>query len=394
MTDTAILAVLLAGGAGLLAGRAWAAARRRGGASGRPSFRTSAHYTQGLHYLTAGRFDLAVSELTKVVREDPDAIEVLQVLGTLLCETGQVERAIEVHQGLLARNDLTRAERSHAMAALGTDFRRAGFLDRATSTLESVLERDPKNLHALLEMQRLYQEQRRWREAYDIRLRLARLRKGDDNKVLGHLQAEIGREALERGDRVSAERAFRAASSLDREVFPALLGLADLYATEAPAKTVAVLEDAIRASPDRAYLVFDRLALAYSASGEATRFVRLCEDLIRHNPREWRARLALAKGLTAEGKPEEALGLLLRALETNPQVLLLHFEAWRLLQSLRFNEVAASSYLAVAERSMFYRDPHLCTACRYRADGMLWRCPHCHEWSTFVEERQTPAATG
>ena len=33
----------------------------------------------------------------------------------------------------------------------------------------------------------------------------------------------------------------------------------------------------------------------------------------------------------------------------------------------------------------FYRDPHLCTACRYRADDMLWRCPHCHEWNTFVE---------
>lgn len=394
MTDTAILAVILAGVAGILAGRAWAAARRRGGASGRPSFRTSAHYTQGLHYLTAGRFDLAVSELTKVVREDPDAIEVLQVLGTLLCETGHVERAIEVHQRLLARNDLTRAERSHAMAALGTDFRRAGFLDRATSTLEEVLERDPKNIHALLEMQRLYEEQRRWRDAYDIRSRLARLRKSDDSAVLGHLQAEIGREALERGDRLSAERAFRTASSMDRAVFPALLGLADLYATDAPGKAVAVLEDAIRIAPDRAYLVFDRLAQAYTAAGEANRFASLCEDLIRHDPRDWRARLALARSLTAEGKQEEALGLLLRALETNPQVLLLHLETWRLLRAVGFDKGAVASYLAAAEQSLFYRDPHLCTACRYRADGMLWRCPHCHEWNTFVEERQTPAATG
>jgi lipopolysaccharide biosynthesis regulator YciM len=39
---------------------------------------------------------------------------------------------------------------------------------------------------------------------------------------------------------------------------------------------------------------------------------------------------------------------------------------------------------------VFYRDPHLCTSCRYRADAMLWRCPHCHEWDTFVEERLSP----
>ncbi len=394
MSDTAILAVLLAGVAGILAGRAWAAARRRSGASGRPSFRTSAHYTQGLHYLTAGRLELAVSELTKVIREDPEAIEVLQVLGTLLCETGQVERAIEVHQGLLARSDLTRAERAHAMVALGTDFRRAGFLDRATSTLDEVLDGDPRNIHALLEMQRLYEEQRRWREAYEVRTRLARLRKSDDSTVLGYLQAEIGREALERGDRLSAEQAFRTALSLDRAVFPAQLGLAELYAAAAPAKAVAILEDAIRISPDRAYLAFDRLAQAYAACGEPSRMVGLCESLIRQDTRDWRARLALARHLIAEGKQEEAFGLLLRAVETNPQVLSLHLETWRHLRALGLDKDAVSSYLTSAEQALFYRDPHLCTACRYRADGMLWRCPHCHEWNSFVEERQSPAATG
>lgn len=394
MSDTAIIAVLLAAVAGILAGRAWAAARRRGGASGRPSFRTSAHYTQGLHYLTAGRLELAVSELTKVIREDPEAIEVLQVLGTLLCETGQVERAIQVHQGLLARNDLTRAERAHAVVALGTDFRRAGFLDRATSTLEEVLESDPRNIHALLEMQRLYEEQRRWRDAYEVRTRLARLRKSDDSTVLGYLQAEIGREALERGDRVSAERAFRTALSLDRAVFPAQLGLADLYGAADPGKAVAVLEDAIRISPERAYLAFDRLTQAYAACSKVTRLVDLCESLIRQDPRDWRARLALARHLIAEGKQEESFGLLLRALEMNAQVLSLHLEAWRRLRAMGLDKGAVASYLTAAEQALFYRDPHLCTACRYRADGMLWRCPHCHEWNTFVEERQSPAATG
>jgi lipopolysaccharide biosynthesis regulator YciM len=49
-------------------------------------------------------------------------------------------------------------------------------------------------------------------------------------------------------------------------------------------------------------------------------------------------------------------------------------------------------YVATVEESALYVDPHICTACRYRADDMLWRCPHCHEWNTFVEERVSPAA--
>ena len=391
MTDTALLAVLLATVAGLLAGRAWAAANRRGDLRERPAFRTSPHYTQGLHYLAAGQLQLAISELTKVVREDPDAVEVLQVLGDLLREAGQTERAIQVHQGLLDRGDLTRAERAHALAALGTDFRKAGFLDRAAGTFAEVLEVDPKNIHALIGLQKLHEEQRQWQQAYALETRLSRLRKADDSLVLGYLQAEMGREAAAAGDREGALRAFRTALSLDRRVFPAHLGLADLAADQNPRLAAAQLEEAIRVAPERAYLAFDRLVRVYAACGEPSRLVSLCEAIVREDPRDWRARVALARHLRAEGRPEESYGLLLRALEANPQVLLVHLEMGRTLRALGVRDEAFERFMETAEESVFYRDPHICTACRYRADDMLWRCPHCHEWNTFVEERLGPA---
>ena len=40
---------------------------------------------------------------------------------------------------------------------------------------------------------------------------------------------------------------------------------------------------------------------------------------------------------------------------------------------------------------IFYVDPHICVRCRYRSTELLWQCPHCHEWNTFVEERIAPA---
>src|SRR5438034_918187 len=270
VTDTALLAVLLAAIAGLLAGRAWAAARRRGDSRDRPPYRVSPHYTQGLHYVAAGQRELAISELTKVAREDPEALQ-------------------------------------------------AGRID-------------------------------------------------------------------------AAEKAFRTALSLDRRVFPAHLGLADCQAGRDPRQAAAVLEDAVQTSPERAYLAFDRLALAYADSGEPSRFVGLCEQTIRQDPRDWRARLALARHLGREGRHEEAFGLLLRAVEANPQVLLPHLEMWRTLRAMGLEGEVVDRYIATAEESAFYRDPHVCTACRYRADDMLWRCPHCHEWNTFVEERLGPTA--
>lgn len=391
MTDTALLAVLLAAIAGVVAGRAWAAAHRRGELRDRPGFRSSSHYLLGLHYLGAGQTELAISELSKVAREAPEAVEVLQVLGDLLRESGRVERALEVRQQVLGRKDLTRAERAHALAALGTDYRKSGFLDRAARTLHEVLEIDPGSVQALAEIQKLQEEQRQWPEAYETRTRLARLRKSDDSLVLGYLQAEMGREALAAGRTDEAESAFRTALSLDRRVFPAHLGLADLLEAVDPRRAAAVLEEAVKASPDRGYLAFDRLSRLYASAGEPSRFVELCDGLIRRDARDWRARLALARTLVAEGRHDEALGLLERAMQANPQALSVHFEAWRTLHAMGAKGPAIERHLRAAQEAVFYRDPHLCTSCRYRADAMLWRCPQCHEWSTFVEERLAPA---
>jgi lipopolysaccharide biosynthesis regulator YciM len=307
---------------------------------------------------------------------------------------GQVERAIELHRALLDRTDLSRAERAHTLASLGTDYRRAGLLDRAAQAYDEALEVDPRNVHALEGQQKQFEEQREWRQAYEAQTRLARLRKSDDGLVLAYLQTEMGNEAARAGLWDEAEAAFRTALSLDQRATPAYLALADLWGERDPRRAASILESAIAAAPERAYLTFEPLKKAYATSGETSRFVALCEKLIEQDSRDWRARLALARHLRGEDRPGEALGLLLRALEANPHVLLIHLEIWRTLRALGQLGPEEERYAATVEESALYVDPHICTACRYRADAMLWRCPHCHEWNTFVEERVGPAAGG
>jgi lipopolysaccharide biosynthesis regulator YciM len=393
VTEGALLAIVLAAIAGVLAGRSWAAAQQKDRLGNRVPFRTSPHYLWGLHYLTRGEFGLALSELSKVTRNDPTALEVELVRGGLLREMGQVERAIQAHQKLLANADLTRAERAYTLASLGMDFRKAGFVDRAGETLEDALNRDPQNIQALVGLQKLYEDQQQWRQAYDVQTRLSRLRKTDDSLVLGFLQAAMGEAARKAGDREGAERAFRTALSLDTRVLPAHLGLADLALPTDPGRAKAILEEAIAIAPERAYLSFGRLAEAYQSGGEPSRFLALCESMIQKDPRDWRARLALARQVRGEGEAQEALGLLLKALAANPQVLVLHLETWRTLKALGVRHEAVDRYVETAESAVVYADPHICTTCRYRADDMLWRCPHCHEWGTFVEERLVGATS-
>ena len=56
-----------------------------------------------------------------------------------------------------------------------------------------------------------------------------------------------------------------------------------------------------------------------------------------------------------------------------------------------FDASLVDQYVDVSKRTVFYLDPHMCVRCRYRSTELLWQCPQCHEWNTFVEERVAPA---
>ena len=147
----------------------------------------------------------------------------------------------------------------------------------------------------------------------------------------------------------------------------------------------------IDVAPDRAYLALDRLESAYADLGVEQRFAELCRKLTDAAPREWRARAALARHLSARGQPAKALDLLFEALEHNPHALAIHQAVWKTLSALDLPRHLVARYVEITRESVFYLDPHVCVRCRYRSTELLWQCPHCHEWNTFVEERITPA---
>ena len=99
------------------------------------------------------------------------------ILGNLYREKGQVGKAITVHQTLLQRPRLTRLEHAYVLLCLGLDYKRGGFVDRALEAFNEVLRLDPKNEYALVNLQKLHEEQHQWTEAYDTRQRLSTLTK-------------------------------------------------------------------------------------------------------------------------------------------------------------------------------------------------------------------------
>ena len=116
--------------------------------------------------------------------------------------------------------------------------------------------------------------------------------------------------------------------------------------------------------------------------------------MIAANPLDWRARLALARHLADHAAPSDALSLLFEALVHNPHALSIHQAIWHTLAKLDLAPTLVDRYVDLTRDAIFYLDPHVCMRCRYRSTELLWQCPQCHEWNTFVEERLAPAKDG
>src|SRR5687768_1030257 len=210
-----LLAVLIALLAGLVVGKAWERYKLRDGRwIDRRRLRETPHYMLGLNFLADNQVDQAIEELTHATSTDTDALEIQMILGNLYRQKGQVGRAINVHQTLLQRPDLTKLEHAYVLLCLGLDFRHGGFVDRALAAFHEVVLLDPRNRHALVNRQKLHEDQQQRLEASKVREQIATVdgvQRDEDQQILAFLRNQIGTAQAREGQPSAAAGAFREA---------------------------------------------------------------------------------------------------------------------------------------------------------------------------------------
>src|ERR1700684_4588528 len=113
----------------MLAARAsgWFIARwNRSGSRHLPAKFASAEYFKGLNFLLNEEPDKAIEVFIRMAEVDSDTVETHFALGRLFRGRGEADRAIRIHQNLIARPNLSRQHRAEALYELAQDYLRAG----------------------------------------------------------------------------------------------------------------------------------------------------------------------------------------------------------------------------------------------------------------------------
>ncbi len=333
-------------------------------------------YFKGLNYLLNEQQDQAIDAFIEAVQNDPDTSELHFALGNLFRRRGEYERAVRVHEHLLSRGDLSRADRDRAQHALALDFLKAGLLDRAEEALRK-LEGTAFETQARLALLAIYERSRDWAQATDIARRLETGSEGTFTTRIAHYLCEQAAQASDE----AAEPLLRQAMTVAPDAPRARMELAALQTRagehDAAMKTLMGLANR---SPVSIPLMAARLAEAATASGQQEQVMQVLQTSYELHPS-----LDVLDAIAAlESDPDAARAWYMRHLEREPSLV----AASRWLAGEKLEHEQAHPYVQNAlEHAVKPLRRYRCAACGFEAKQHFWQCPGCQAWDSYPARR-------
>ena len=125
-------------------------------------------YFKGLNFVLNEQPDKAIEVFIRMTEVDSETVETHLALGNLFRRRGEVDRAIRVHQNLIARPTLNQDQRAHALLELGMDYMRSGLLDRAEKLFLELVNLGLYLNEAYSHLLEIYQQEKDWENAISV----------------------------------------------------------------------------------------------------------------------------------------------------------------------------------------------------------------------------------
>ena len=362
-------------------------------------------YYRGLNYLLDGRPDGAVDHFISALEVNSETLETHIALGNVLRRRGEVERAIRIHENLLARPDLPTAQMHIAHLELARDYISAGLLDRAEQLLldlvkESPQQRDVSKQHLI----DLYRSESEWTRAIAMAKTLLPRRSllGKSAEApqqprqpvplqLAHFYCELALEQTSDGQHQEAKRSLNEALKSDPGCVRASLELGKLEAARGNHReAIQALERVV--DQDARFLAeaIPALRESHAALGEASALSEFLRAKLETHP-STPLTIAVAEDVLRDDGVEAAREFLASRLADTPS--LRGLRRWIRLREeesgddgrqLSSETEATYSVLNVLlDRLIEERASYCCSHCGFTAKHLLWFCPGCTYWGTF-----------
>lgn len=360
----------------------WVASRSYYGKEKRIENRLSREYVVGLNYLLNEQPDKAVDIFIKLLEVDSETVETHLALGSLFRRRGEVDRAIRIHQNLIARPQLSLHDRKEALMALGQDYMSAGVFDRAERIFLEVVElggsREVSSLHGLLA---IYQQEKAWEKALDI-TKILELSAGQSMHIqAAHYHCEIANQAIKDNAFEKAKNAAKQALLIDNMSVRASLIQASLDMQEGRyQQAVTTLKRVPQQDPEFIGEIIEPLVNCYRELNAMHECVQFLEQTLAEHPRAATI-FVIAEFLRREKNIDEAIDFVSEKLGTYPSIRGLNrLIFWHLETASGKIRVKLQMLYDITSKFLVNKPVYRCGHCGFGGKHLHWHCPSCKQW--------------
>lgn len=296
-------------------------------------------YVEALQDLLDGRAETAFTKLRQVVAEDSSNIEAYLRLGQILREHKRPDRALQVHKDLTLRTSLTISEKQSILKQLAHDYAALEDDDMAEAALKELISTNPEERWAYDQLLQIQKRESRWSEAYETAARILKIESNKSKKPLALFKYQQGLQLSKQKDHHKARIVFKEALGLDPSYTDAYLAIGDSYCEEERFEdAVNFWTKLIEAVPAEGHRAIERLKKALFDLGRFGDIAQICEDILKHSPKDLIARLSLAEFHEKKGELELAEELLSQIVDDEPDNLEAILELTRIYAERRDNK--------------------------------------------------------
>lgn len=361
----------------------YAASRSMRNRAERPAVQLPDDYIKGLNFLLNEQPDKALEVFMHIDDIDADTVETHIALGNLFRRRGEVERAIRIHQNLIARDNLHSGHRADALLELAKDYLRAGLLDRAEDLFKEVINIGGQAPQAYRHLREIYEQEKDWQQAIDVAVRWQRECGASQGDVIAHYHCELAEAGMIDSQHGSALRHARQALVQDPDCVRASILLGDLAFAQADYRmAIKFYSDVHRQKPAFIPLVLPKLKETFAQCGDFVGHQQLLRQMREHHG-GLSVTLDVVNSLE-QGNGPAADTVLCEEMNRPLVSLRMITEFIRLkLETGPNHDIVLRAIGNALDAHVRRQASHLCGRCGLATRALYWQCPGCHGWGTM-----------
>jgi len=339
-------------------------------------------YIDALYSLIDGDRTQALSFLTTAVKQGETDISAYLLLGNLLREQGEPEKALQIHMGLSVRKDLSSKEILEVQVSLADDFASLGRTEKAIKTLEK-LSKKSRSKEMLFKLHTYYHKLQDYERSTEMLRELSRYDSEISKRTVASYMTSIANELYERGNVKGSKELLDKALKIDKDCPSAIFFLGKLATEDHDIKKASKMWHLLL-DKDISYFedVKRYLESSFYEGGDFDAFEEMLKELIDKNLNNAPIAVALASFYNKKGELGKAIDVLednIVSFNLAPYASIklaeLYIEkgnnrkAVEILQNVNFDE-----------RKRYY---YKCPKCGYRSDLPLNYCSNCFKAVSF-----------